>query len=73
MDDLKVSSSSPFQVSMKNLVALLCSQMIDMIEEIEEFRSSLAESRENSNHDIISAEKYISIAAGILSWLLELT
>ena len=57
LDDLKVSSSSPFQASMKNLVALLCSQMIDMKEEIAELRSSLVESRENSNHAIISAEK----------------
>ena len=57
LDDLKVSSSSPFQASMKNLVALLCSQMIDMKEEIAELRSSLVESRENSNHAIISTEK----------------
>ena len=42
---------------MKNLVALLCSQMIDMKEEIAELRSSLVESRENSNNAIISAEK----------------
>ena len=34
LDDVKVSSSSPFQASMKNLVVLLCSQMIDMKEEI---------------------------------------
>ena len=57
LDDLKVSSSSPFQANMKNLVALLCSQMIDMKEEIAELRSSLVESRENSNNAIISAEK----------------
>ena len=56
LDDLKVSSSSPFQANMKNLVALLCSQMIDMKEESAELRSSLVESRENSNA-IISAEK----------------
>ena len=57
LDDLKVSSSSPFQASMKNLVALLCSQMIDMKEKIAELRSSLVESRSNSNRAIISAEK----------------
>ena len=57
LDDLKVSCSSRFQASMKNLVALLCSQMIDMKEEIAELRSSLVESRENSNDAIISAEK----------------
>ena len=57
LNDLKVSSSSPFQANMKNLVALLCSQMIDMKEEIAELRSSLVESRENSNNAIISAEK----------------
>ena len=45
LDDLKVSSSSPFQASMKNLVALLCSQMIDVKEEIAELREFVSRVR----------------------------